>query len=170
MHRVGMVTGSFDPITNGHEWMTERACKLFDMVYFAIAFNPSKKGLFSPNEREDLARAVLQDSLSPVLFNKISFVIVENEFTVSMAKQYGATILRGIRNPMDFSYEADIQGFNTDIEPDVEHLFVIPPEKYTRISSSAIKGFVGVRNWEEKVARYIHPKVLEALKQKQSSK
>jgi pantetheine-phosphate adenylyltransferase len=167
MYTIGMTTGSFDPITRGHEWMVERACKTFDEVYFAIAYNPAKKGMFNAVEREDLARRVLADSLTPELFAKLKFVVVENEFTVSVAKRLGVTtIMRGIRNGVDFDYEKDIQGFNMDIESEIDHVFVIPPEDKTRISSSAVRGFVGFDNWEVKVAKYIHPLVLEALQQK----
>jgi pantetheine-phosphate adenylyltransferase len=164
MYTIGMVTGSFDPITRGHEWMVERACRTFDEVYFAIAYNPAKKGMFNSIEREELARRVLADSLTSELFEKLKFVVIENEFTVSVAKRLGVTtIMRGIRNAVDFGYEKDIQGFNTDIENSIDHVFVIPPEDITRISSSAVRGFVGINNWEEKVAKYIHPFVLQAL-------
>jgi pantetheine-phosphate adenylyltransferase len=159
-----MVTGSFDPITRGHEWMTERACKTFDEVYFAVAYNPDKKGMFSPEKRKELAMLSLADSLSPELFAKLKFITVANKFTVSVAKELGVTmIMRGIRNTIDFEYEKNIQGFNNDIESEIDHVFVIPPEDKTRISSSAIRGLIGNENWEVKIAKYIHPIILEAL-------
>ena len=167
MYTVGMVTGSFDPITRGHEWMVERACKMFDKVFFAIAYNPDKKGLFTIDERLDLSIKVMESVLSAHAFNKLDFITVEKQFTVRVAKEYGVnTIMRGIRNPIDFGYEKDIQGFNGDIEPSIDHVFVIPPEAITRISSSAVRGFVGIDGWENTVARYVHPLVLEALKAK----
>jgi pantetheine-phosphate adenylyltransferase len=171
MHQIGMVTGSFDPITRGHQWMTQRACKMFDEVYFAIAYNSNKKGLFTAEERSTLANRVLEAALSPAHYAKIKIVTVDQEFTVSVAKDLGvSTIMRGIRNGADFDYEKDIQGFNFDIEPEIDHVFVIPPENITRISSSAIKSFMGVKNWEKKVARYIHPLVLHELKVKQAER
>jgi pantetheine-phosphate adenylyltransferase len=167
MYTVGMVTGSFDPITRGHEWMAERACKTFDKVFFAIAYNPDKKGMFSIDERLDLSINVMESVLAPQVFNKLDFITVEKKFTVRVAKEHGVTtIMRGIRNPIDFAYEKDIQGFNNDIEPSIDHVFVIPPETITRISSSAVRGFVGIHGWENTVSRYVHPIVLEALKAK----
>jgi pantetheine-phosphate adenylyltransferase len=167
MHQIGMVTGSFDPITRGHEWMVERACRMFDEVYFAIAYNSNKSGMFRSDEREELARNVLHFALPPKLFEKIKFITIDKEFTVSVAKQYGVTtIMRGIRNPIDFSYEKDIKDFNSEIEPEIDHVFVIPPDNIARISSSAVRSFVGIANWEEKVKRYVHPLVLQKLKEK----
>jgi pantetheine-phosphate adenylyltransferase len=171
MYQKGMVTGSFDPITLGHQWMVARACKLFDDVYFAIAYNSNKQGLFTADERSVLVDRVLSCSLAPNHYKKIKIVKVDQEFTVSVAKELGVnTIMRGIRNSKDFEYEKDIQGFNADIEPAIDHVFVLPPEDMTRISSSAIKAFMGTKNWEAKVARYVHPLVLHELKRKQAQK
>lgn len=147
--------------------MTEQACRTFDEVYFAIAYNPAKKGMFDGGTRLSLAQDVLRDALPEWQYKKLTFLLVEKEFTVSVARQHGVTtIMRGIRNANDFAYEKDIQGFNNDIEIAVDHVYVIPPEDITRISSSAVRGFVGINNWEVKVAKYVHPIVLEALKTK----
>jgi pantetheine-phosphate adenylyltransferase len=123
--------------------------------------------MFAIEERLELATNVMKSVLSPKEFDKLEFIRVEKKFTVCVAKQLGVTtIMRGIRNTVDFSYEKDIQGFNNDIEPSIDHVFVIPPEAITRISSSAVRGFVGIDGWEDKVARYVHPLVLESLKAK----
>jgi pantetheine-phosphate adenylyltransferase len=164
MQTNAMVTGSFDPITNGHSWMAGQACAIADKVYFAIASNPTKKGMFSPDEREALAKGVLYDVLSPEDFRKIEFVQVQRKFTAKVAKKLGVTVIvRGIRNHMDFAYESDIQQFNQVIEPSIRHFYVIPPGPLTCVSSSAVKGYIGTEDWEEEVAKWVHPTVLNAM-------
>lgn len=161
---TAMVTGSFDPITNGHAWMVEQACSIADKVYFAIASNPAKRGLFDPEERQDLAVTVLKDALTTEQFNKVEFVRVQRQFTAKVAKKLGVNlIVRGIRNHMDFAYESDIQQFNQSIEASINHFFVIPPGPLTCVSSSAVKGYIGIEDWEEEVAKWVHPAVLAAL-------
>lgn len=164
METKAMVTGSFDPITTGHGWMVEQACSIADKVYFTIATNPSKKGLFTPNERFELATVTLRDTLSAADFAKIEFVQVERQFTAKVAKKMGVTVIvRGIRNHMDFAYESDIQQFNQRIDSSIKHFFVIPPGPLTCVSSSAVKGYIGVEDWEEEVAKWVHPRVLQAM-------
>lgn len=164
MKTTAMVTGSFDPITNGHVWMVQQACAIADTVYFTIASNPQKKGMFEPEEREELANCVLEDVLTPAEYAKIEFVRVQRQFTAKVAKKLGVNlIVRGIRNHMDFAYEADIQQFNQSIEASIKHFFVIPPGPLTCVSSSAVKGYVGIEDWQEEVAKWVHPEVLKAL-------
>jgi pantetheine-phosphate adenylyltransferase len=161
---TAMVTGSFDPITNGHMWMTQQACSIADKVYFAIASNPAKRGLFEPEERQFLAATSLKDYLTAEEFGKVNFVWVQRQFTAKVAKQLGVNfIVRGIRNHMDFAYESDVQQFNQSIEASIKHFYVVPSGPLTCVSSSAVKGYMGIEDWEEEVAKWVHPCVLEAL-------
>lgn len=164
---TAMVTGSFDPITNGHSWMVGEACDIADKVYFTIASNPAKKGLFTPGERQDLACEVLKSQLTAEQFRKIEFVQVQRQFTAKVAKKLGVNfIVRGIRNHMDFAYESDVQQFNQSIDASIKHFYVVPSGPLTCVSSSAVKGYIGIEDWEEEVAKWVHPAVLAALIEK----
>ena len=125
--------GTFDPITNGHSDLIQRACRLFDKVVVAVAANPKKAPLFNLEERVELAQQVL------VGLDRVE-VCGFDSLLADFAHEQGATvILRGLRAVSDFEYEFQLAGMNRRLAPDVETIFLTPAEKYTFISSSLVK-------------------------------
>ena len=125
--------GSFDPMTNGHINIIQRAAKLFDEIDVVIAVNDDKKYLFSTEERLSL----VQELIMP--FRNVS-VHTWDGLIVEYAKQTGAKVLiRGIRNMNDFSYEFDLSLMNHNLNPEVETLYIPTDQKFLLLKSSAIK-------------------------------
>lgn len=125
--------GTFDPITNGHEELIERAATLFSRVIVAVAENKRKKPAFSLPERVSMAKRVLQN---------IPNVQVEgfDNLLVDFAQSKQATaIVRGLRAVSDFEYEFQLANMNRNLSPDIETLFLTPAEKYAFISSTLVK-------------------------------
>jgi pantetheine-phosphate adenylyltransferase len=146
--------GTFDPITNGHSDLIERAARLFDHVIVAVAANPKKAPLFSLEERVSLARQALA-SLPNVEVNGFDTLLAD------YAHQRGAkVILRGLRAVSDFEFEFQMAGMNRQLAPDVETLFLTPAEKYTYISSSLVKEVAALGG---DVTAFVHPVVNAAL-------
>ncbi|MGN0737757.1 pantetheine-phosphate adenylyltransferase [Treponema porcinum] len=125
--------GSFDPMTNGHINIIQRAAKLFDEIDVVIAVNDDKKYLFSTEERLSL----VQELIMP--FRNVA-VHTWDGLIVEYAKQTGAKVLiRGIRNMNDFSYEFDLSLMNHNLNPEVETLYIPTDQKFLLLKSSAIK-------------------------------
>ncbi|MCW8828421.1 MAG: pantetheine-phosphate adenylyltransferase [Gammaproteobacteria bacterium] len=133
MSVTAIYPGTFDPITNGHSDLIQRACRLFDRVIVAVAANPKKTPLFTLEERVALAQGVLGG------MEKVE-VCGFDSLLAEFARQRGAAvILRGLRAVSDFEFEFQLAGMNRHLAPDVETLFLTPAEKYTFISSSLVK-------------------------------
>ncbi|STO55876.1 pantetheine-phosphate adenylyltransferase [Grimontia hollisae] len=146
--------GTFDPITNGHVDLVERAASMFDDVVVGIAASPSKKPLFELDERVELAKAVTAhlDNVSVVGFSGL---------LVDFAKQYQANILvRGLRAVSDFEYEFQLANMNRRLMPELESVFLTPSEENSFISSTLVKE-VALHGGDTR--GFVHPKVLEAL-------
>lgn len=153
--------GSFDPLTNGHLWLIKKAATIFDKLIVAVGDNPYKKYAFSIEERIQMLEKVLVDSPN-IEIGKFS-----GEFLVNYAKRVNAQfIVRGIRNTQDYEFEKTLRYVNSDVCPNIETVFLIPPRDFAEVSSSLVKGFVGTDGWEEIVAKYT-PKIVvdELIKQ-----
>ncbi len=153
--------GTFDPITNGHTDLVERACRLFDEVVVAIASSARKGPLFTLDERVDLAKQVLRH------INNVE-VVGFDILLVEFAKQQKAhAILRGLRAVSDFEYEFQLANMNRAIEPDVESIFLTPADRLSYISASLVKE---IGSLEGDVSKFVHPLVSEALNRKFTEK
>lgn len=105
----GIVAGSFDPITNGHTWLVRQALKVVKQLTVVVGINPSKKYMFSTKERVDIVSYVLLNSLGSEEFERVTVVPLEGQLLVNYARTIEADCLvRGIRNTVDFTYEAEI--------------------------------------------------------------
>ena len=170
MLKKGMVAGSFDPVTNGHVWLIKEACTLLDQVVVAIAVNPAKKSHFTDDERLELMHSVLRAELSFDDYSKVSIVFIKKDLLVKHALSHNVKyIVRGIRSVTDFHYEQDMYHINREISDKVQTIYLISPESNSRISSSTVKGLVGLNDWETYVSRYVHPLVIAALRSKQEA-
>jgi len=131
--RTGICPGSFDPLTNGHLDVIERATKLFDRVIVAVARNESKSPLFSLEERLELAR----NAVSPwaeVEVDSFDCLLVD------YAEQVGAqAIVRGLRAVSDFEFEFQLALMNRRLNERIETIFMMPKDTYTYLSSRMIK-------------------------------
>ncbi|WP_318456230.1 pantetheine-phosphate adenylyltransferase [Photobacterium leiognathi] len=125
--------GTFDPITNGHLDLIERAAAMFDTVIVGVAYNPTKKPLFDLDERVALAQSVTQH-LPNVEIVGFSGLLVD------FAKEHNANILvRGLRAVSDFEYEFQLANMNRRLMPELETVFLTPAEENSFISSTIVK-------------------------------
>lgn len=125
--------GTFDPITNGHVDLTERAAKLFDKVVVGIAYSEKKSPMFSLEERILLC----QESLSHL--NNVE-VVGFNTLLIDFARSQGAhCVLRGLRAVSDFEYELQLANMNRAMLPEFESIFLTPSEHLSFISSSLVR-------------------------------
>lgn len=147
--------GTFDPITNGHTDLVQRAAQLFERVIVAIAASPNKKPTFSSEQRVEMARRAL-DGLANV--EVIGFDTLLADF---VRAHQGRVILRGLRAVSDFEYEFQLAEMNRHLAPGVETLFLTPAERYTFISSSLVREIASLGG---DVSAFVHPEVGAALR------
>tara|TARA_Y100000782_G_scaffold21578_1_gene23454 strand:- start:317 stop:799 length:483 start_codon:yes stop_codon:yes gene_type:complete len=157
MHTRAIYPGTFDPITNGHADLIERASRMFDEVIVGIAANPSKKPLFSLEERVSLISTVTSE-LDNVTVIGFSGLLAE------FARTENATILiRGLRAVADFEYEFQLANMNRRLNPDLESVFLTPSEENSFISSTLVKE-VALHHGD--VGQFCHPAVKVALEKR----
>lgn len=165
MSTTGLFAGSFDPFTNGHLHVVEKACGLFDKVIVVVGVNSSKKYMLG-DKRAGLIKTVLEQSLIVHHQHKTHVMEFSGGFMADFARQVGAThLIRGIRNAADLTDEIEIQDVNRMVDPDLQTVFILPPSDLQSVRSSTIKGLVGLNKWEERIASWVHPNVLDALRQ-----
>ncbi|EHM4721485.1 pantetheine-phosphate adenylyltransferase [Listeria monocytogenes] len=131
--KIAVIPGTFDPITNGHLDIIERAAKIFDVLYVSVLNNSSKKPLFTIEERMEMIRQVT---------SHLPNVQVESAsgLTVDYAATRGATaIVRGLRAVSDFEYEMQIASMNRTLNAEIETFFIMTNTKYSFLSSSMVK-------------------------------
>jgi pantetheine-phosphate adenylyltransferase len=132
-HVIAYCPGSFDPITNGHVDIVERASRLFAEVVVAVADDAQKAFLFTLDERVAICREVLSH-LPNVRVEPFSGLLVE------AARNAGAgVIIKGLRQPFDLSHEGPMAYMNRSLQPGVETMFMLANPAYTYVSSSLIK-------------------------------
>lgn len=154
MTTIAVYPGTFDPVTNGHIDLIERASCLFDKVIVAVAVNPGKSPMFSQSERVTLATKVVAH-LDNVEVSGFDTLLVE------YVQQRGAqVILRGLRAVSDFEYEFQLAGMNRRLAPKVETMFLTPAETYSYISSSLVKEIAKLGG---DVTEFVHTEVMAAL-------
>ena len=149
--------GSFDPPTNGHLDIIQRASKLFDDVDVLISVNPNKNYMFTEQER----LAMLQELLKN--YKNVQIHVWEG-LIVNYAKEVGAKVLiRGIRSSNDFSYEFELAHMNQNLNPAIETMFLPSKEKWGVVKSSSIKELA---LFGGDISRMVPPLVEAELKKK----
>jgi pantetheine-phosphate adenylyltransferase len=149
--------GTFDPITNGHTDLIERAGRLFDHVVVAIAYNPKKSPLLTLDERCELVAAATAH-LPNVTVTGFSNLLAD------FVQEQGATvILRGLRAVSDFEYEFQLADMNRRLAPEVESVFLTPANHLSYISSTLIREIASLGG---DVSEFVNPSVEKALKRK----
>ncbi len=157
MNITAIYPGTFDPITNGHADLLQRALKRFDRVIIAVAGSTGKSTCFSLEERVSLSKTALAhlDHVEVVGFDGL---------LVKFAQDQGAgVILRGLRAVSDFEYEFQLASMNRKLAPDVETMFLTPDEGYSFISSSLVREIAALGG---DVGAFVHPEVQAALKER----
>lgn len=150
MTSKAVYAGSFDPPTLGHVWMIERGAKLFDHLVVAVAQNPEKAYTFPLQQR----LGWLEEICSP--FPNVEVADIKNRFLARYASDVGAGhILRGIRDEEDYRYERGMRYINSDLNPELETVFMMPARGLGQVSSSFVKGMVGPDGWQPIVERYV---------------
>jgi pantetheine-phosphate adenylyltransferase len=155
--RRAIYPGSFDPVTNGHLDVIERARKLFDEVIVAVAYNEQKQPLFSLEERLELLQATIAEQ-DGVQFAPMPGLLVD------FAVQRNATaVVRGLRAVSDFEFEFQMALMNRKLEARVETIFLMPKEEYTYLSSRIVKEIARLGG---DVAKFVPAAVADALRKK----
>ena len=134
MKKIAVYPGTFDPITNGHIDIIERASSLFDKLIVAVAPNTQKGPLFSVDERVQMIRESIKG-----LDNNISVDILEGLLIDYLKKLNAKIIIKGLRVISDFEYEFQMALMNNKLDKNIETLFMMPSEAYTYLSSRMIK-------------------------------
>ncbi len=152
--RTVIYPGSFDPLTNGHLDVIQRATKLFDRVIVAVAKNDSKNPLFTLSERRELVQSCVQhlpnvetDSFDGLLVNYAE-------------KRSAQAIIRGLRAVSDFEFEFQLALMNRKLNERVETIFMMPKDTYTFLSSRIVKEIARLGG---DVGTFVPPQVQAAL-------
>ena len=166
MPRIALYPGSFDPITNGHLDVVRHAVGLCNRLVVAIGVHPSRKPLFTVEER----LAMLQEVFGPVAakagcaFDSTTF----DDLTVTAAKRAGATILiRGLRDGTDLDYEMQIAGMNETMAPEVRTVFLPASPMVRPITATLVRQIAGMGG---DVSNFVPPSVAKRLKTKFAGK
>ena len=155
--KTALYPGTFDPITNGHLDVLERACRIFDHVIVAIADNHLKQPLFSLEERCAFVEANRPEP------HKTS-VRPFQSLTVEFARSVGAVAtIRGLRAVSDFEYEFQMAQINRFLDSGIETIFLMPSEKHFFLSSGMVRE---ISRFSDKAKHFVPPDVHKALQKK----
>lgn len=156
--RIAVCPGSFDPVTNGHLDIFERAGNIFDQLIVAVFHNPNKKPLFTMEERVEMLR-IATAHMPNVRVDGFSGLL--NEY---VRRQNAAIIVRGLRALSDFEYEFQRALLIKKIDPEIETVFMMTTADYSFVSSSGVKELaVFGGNIAGLVPKAVQAKVLERL-------
>lgn len=163
--RKAVYAGSFDPLTNGHVWVIQRAVTLFDELTIAIGVNPDKNYFLSAEERKDCIQNVINDLNAEDCV--VDVRVIKNQFLAKYAQSVKAScLIRGIRSEGDFSYEYAMAQANKTLAPGIESIYMMPPPHLAQVSSSLVKSLIGPEGWQDLVKGYVPPFVFESIKKK----
>lgn len=134
--KIALYPGTFDPITNGHFDIIERALNLFDEVIVAVALSQDKKPMFTLDERIEMVEA----AIAPLQGAR---VVGFDNLTVELAHEHDAGILiRGLRAVSDFEYELQLGYLNNSLDATIETVYLMPKLQHAFISSSIVRNLL----------------------------
>ncbi len=155
--RTVIYPGSFDPLTNGHLDVIQRAARLFDRVVVAVANNDSKAPMFTLQERVDLVRGCIQE------FPNVEADGFEGLLVNYVESRGAQAVIRGLRAVSDFEFEFQLALMNRKLNERVETLFMMPKETYTFVSSRLVKEIARLGG---DVRQFVPPAAVLAMHQK----
>ena len=132
--KTAVYPGTFDPVTNGHIDIIERALKIFDRLYIVVADNPQKKQTFSKKERVDMLKEVLKNYNSRIEVGHFEGLLLDY-----VKEKKSRVIVRGLRAISDFEYEFSRALTSRELEKDIETIFLMTKDDYSFLSSSIVK-------------------------------
>jgi len=136
MSNIALYPGTFDPITNGHFDIIERAKNLFDEVIVAVAESVDKKPMFTLQERIEMVKIATKD------LKDVQVVGFDN-LTIELAHEHNASVLiRGLRAVSDFEYELQLGYLNNSLDDTIETVYLMPKLKHAFISSSIVRNLL----------------------------
>jgi pantetheine-phosphate adenylyltransferase len=159
--KIAIYPGTFDPITNGHLDILERAMKLFDKVIITIARNSAKQPLFTENER----LAMMREAVRP--YKQVEVDSFDGLLVDYAEKKRATAIVRGLRAISDFEYELQMALMNRRLNHHVVTVFLMPNEKYTYLNSSIVREIARHRG---DVKDFVPPHVYRKLKAKMAQR
>jgi pantetheine-phosphate adenylyltransferase len=155
--RLAVFPASFDPVTNGHMDIIERARSVFDELIVAVATNVTKSGLFNTEERVGILKEVMRD-VPGIRIDVVDGLLVD------YARHVGArVVIRGLRAMSDFEYEFEMALMNKHLYPDLETVFMMTSQKYFYVSSSRLKELI---RFGSDVSEFVPPIVDRKLREK----
>lgn len=153
--------GSFDPLSNGHLDIIQRASKMLDELHIVVSYNIKKASTFTVDERIKMIKMVTKDIPNV-------YVSSYDGLIVNYCKENGINILiRGLRNYQDYENEFSLFQFNRDINPDIETILMLPSTKNQFVSSSAIKELV---TFNCDISQYVPIEIKEIIVNKYKNK
>ncbi len=155
--KIAIYPGTFDPVTNGHLDILERALKMFDKVIITIAHNSAKNPLFTEEERFELLKAATKR------YKRAEVAVFDGLLVEYVRKQKAVAIIRGLRAMTDFEYEFQMALMNRKLDGKVETIFFVPNEKYTYLSSNMVRE---IASFHGDVSKFVPPVVKKALQKK----
>lgn len=163
-----IISGSFDPITNGHLWLLKEALQMFDKIFFVVGTNSAKQHFFDQGTRIALVIRAIEQCFSAEEVSRIQVLpLPPKQMLVDFAIEQNCTvILRGLRNSTDFEYEYGIDLVQRRRHPDIRTIFLITPREYTEISSSLVRQLAGLQGWELVVSDFVPTIILQALQER----
>ena len=152
--RIAVYPGTFNPITNGHTDLVERAAGLFDKIIVAVGTNTQKGKGLPAAQRVALATIVLKG------IENVEVVSFDGLLTDFVRAKGANIILRGLRTVADFEYEFQLVGMNRALNPEIETVFLAPAEHLSYISSTLVRE---IASFEGDISKFVHPVVAEAI-------
>ncbi len=159
--RIGIYTGSFDPITLGHVSVIQRSSLLFDRLIVGIGINVEKVAMFTHQERVELVQQATAD------LDNVE-VRTFDGLAVRFVRECGARVMiRGVRPLTDIAAEFTMMMANRQLDPEIETVFLMADEEFTHVSSTLIKQ-VAPLSTDEMLARFVPTAIIPALREKLS--
>lgn len=155
--KIAVYPGSFDPISNGHLDIIERASRLFDKVYVVVSINILKQPLFTPTERVEMLKEVTKH-LENVVVEETSELLIRYA-----EKRKANVIIRGLRNFIDYQSEMTLFQFNRKINSNIETILLFPSQDNLFLSSTSIKELVVFGG---DISEYVPKQLVERIKKR----
>ena len=152
--KIAVYPGTFNPITNGHTDLVERAARLFDKIVVAVGTNRQKGETLPTEQRVELAGEVLSHLAN------VEVCSFDGLLTDFVRLQDANIILRGLRTVADFEYEFQLVGMNRVLDPTIETVFLAPAEHLSYISSTLVRE---IASFGGDISKFVHPAVVKAM-------